>query len=50
MFKYLQRFAFLEKEENLAIDGWVKYIKTTLELLGQGDLIGNIDKVVSEEV
>ena len=42
MFKYLQRFAFIEKnryvfkafqEEDLALDGWVKYMKTKLELL-----------------
>ena len=51
MFKYLQRFAFIEKEryvsktfqqENQAIDGWVKYMKTKLELLGLGSLMGNI--------
>ena len=47
IFKYLQRFPFLEKnryvfktflEENLAIDRWVKYMKTKLELLGLGNL------------
>ena len=51
MFKYLQRFAFIEieryvsktfQQENQAIDGWVKYMKTKLELLGLGSLMGNI--------
>ena len=50
MFKYIQRLAFIEKdrnvfkafhEENLAIDEWVKYMKTKLELLGLGNLMGN---------
>ena len=59
MFKYLQRFAFIEKyryvlkafqEENLAIDGWVKYMKTKLDLLGLVNLMGNICKVICEEI
>ena len=50
MFKYIQWLAFIEKdwnvfkafhEENLAIDEWVKYMKTKLELLGLGNLMGN---------
>ena len=53
MFKYLQRFAFIEKEryvsrlfqaENQAIDGWVKDMKTKLELTG------NMYKVISGEI
>ena len=57
MFKYLQRFAFIEKnryvfkafqEEDLALDGWVKYMKTKLELLWFQ--VVNIDKVVSGEI
>ena len=59
MLKYLQRFAFIEKEryvfkdfqeENHAIDGWVKYMKTKLELLGLGNLMGNIYKVINGEI
>ena len=59
MFKYLQRFAFIEKEryvskafqeENQAIDGWVKYMKAKLELLGLGNLMGNVYKVISGEI
>ena len=59
MFKYLQRFAFIEKEryvskafqeENQTIDGWVKYIKTKLELLGLCNLMGNIYKVINGEI
>ena len=59
MFKYLQRFAFIEKEryffkafqdENQAIDGWVKYMKTKLQHLGLGNLMGNIYKVISAEI
>ena len=43
MFKYLQQFAFMQKEryvskafqeENQAINGWVNFMKTKLELLG----------------
>ena len=58
MFKYLQRFAFIEKEryvskafqeENQAIAGWVKYMKTKLEL-GLGNLMGNIYKVINGEI
>ena len=36
--------------ENLAIDGWVKYMKTKLELLGLGNLMGNIYKVITGEI
>ena len=59
MFKYLQRFAFIEKEryvskafqeENQAIDGWVKYMKTILELFWLGNLMGNICKVINGEI
>ena len=59
MFKYLQQFTFIEKdryvfkafqEENQAIDGWVKHMKTKLELLGLCNLMGNIYKVISGEV
>ena len=43
MFKYHQRFAFIEKDryvfkafqnENLALDGWVKYMRTKRKFLG----------------
>ena len=59
MFKYLQQFVFIEKEryvsktfqeEHQAIDGWVKYMKTKMELLGFGNLMGNIYKVISGEI
>ena len=59
IFKYLRRFAFIEKEryvfkafqeENQAIDGWGKYMKTKLELLGLDNLIGNIYKVINREI
>ena len=59
MFKYLQRFAFIEKdryvfkafqEENQSIDGWVKHMKTKLELLGLANLMGNIYKVINGEI
>ena len=59
IFKYLRRFAFIEKEryvfkafqeENQAIDGWVKYMKTKLELLRLDNLIGNIYKVINREI
>ena len=58
MFKYLQQFTFIEKdryvfkafqEENQAIDGWVKHMKTKLELLGLCNLMGNIYKVISDK-
>ena len=58
IFKYLQRFAFIEKEkyvpkafqeEHQAIDGWVKYMETKLKLLGLGNLTGNKYKVMSGE-
>ena len=59
MFKYLQRFVFIEKErsfsktfqeEDQAIDGWVKYMKTKLDLFGFCNLMGNIYKVISGEI
>ena len=59
MFKYLQWFAFTEKErytskafqeENQAIGGWVKYMKTKLELLGSDNLMRNIYKVINGEI
>ena len=59
IFKYLRRFAFIEKEryvfkafqeENQAIDGWVKYMKTKMELLVLGNLIENIYKVTNGEI
>ena len=59
MFKYLQRFAFIEKdryvfkafeEENLIPDGWVTIMKTKLELLGLGNLKDNIFKVLRGEI
>ena len=59
MFKYLQLFAFIEKdkyvfkafqEEKHAIDGWVKYMKTKLELLGLGNLMRNINKMINGEI
>ena len=59
MFKHLQRFAFIEKEryiskafqeENQAIDGWIKYVKTKLELLGLGNLMRNIHKAINKEI
>ena len=59
MFKYLQWFVFIEKEsyvskafqeENQAIDGWVKYMKTKLEPLRLGNLVGNIYKMISAEI
>ena len=58
MFKYLQRFAFIEKEgyvsealqeENQVTHGWVKYMKTKLELLELGNFMGNIYDVINEE-
>ena len=54
-----KRFAFIEKEryvskafqeENQAIDGWVKYMETKLELLVLGNLMGNIYKVINGEI
>ena len=57
MFKYLQRFAFIKEdiyafkafqEKNLAIDGWVNCMKTKLELLGLGNLMANIYKVMGK--
>ena len=59
MFKYLQRFAFIKEdiyafkafqEKNLAIDGWVNCMKTKLELLGLGNLMTNIYKVIRGEI
>lgn len=59
MFKYLQRFAFIQKdryvfkafeEENLIPNGWVTHLKTKLDLLGLGNLIINIFKVVSGDI
>ena len=59
IFKYIQRFAFIEKdryvfkafqEENLPIDGWIKYMKTNLEYLGLGNLMGNIYEAVSGKI
>ena len=59
MFQYLQQFAYIEKDryvfksfkkENLAIDGWVKYMKTKLEFLGLGNLLVNIYKVISGQI
>ena len=59
MFKYVQRFAFIEKdryvfkaflEEIQAMDGWVKRMKTKLELLGLGNFMLNIYKVISREI
>ena len=59
IFKYLQRFTVIVKEryvfkafqeENQAIDRWVKYMKTKLELLGLGNLMGNIYKVINGEI
>ena len=38
------------QEENLAIRDWVKYMKTKLELLGLGNVTGNIYRVVSVEI
>ena len=58
MFKYLQWFAFIEKEryvskafqeENQTIDEWVKYMTIKLELLGLGNLMENIYKGISGE-
>ena len=58
MFKYLQWFAFIEREryvskafqeENQALDEWVKYMTIKLEFLGLGNLMGNIYKVISGE-
>ena len=59
LFKYLQRFAFIEKnvqvlkvsqEENLVIDEQIKYMKTVLKFLRLGNLMRNIYKVVCEEI
>ena len=59
MFKYLQRFAFTQKdryvfktfeEESLIPNGWVAHLKTKLDLLGLGNLIINIFKVVSGDI
>ena len=59
MFKNLQQFGCIEKdicifksfqEENLAIDGRVKYMKTKLELLGLDYLMVNIYLVISGEI
>ena len=47
------RFVFKAfQEENLAIDEWVKYMKTNeyLEYLELGSFMGNIYKVVNGEI
>ena len=51
-FKYFQRFAFIEKERfsRRKSDGWVKYMKSKLEFLGLGNLVGNIYKVIKGEI
>ena len=60
MFKYLQHLHLYKKknkyvfevfeEENLITDGWVTNRKTKLEVLGLGNLIENIFKVISGDI
>ena len=59
VFKCLQRFGFIGKERyafkafqegNLVIDAWLKYMKTKLDHLGLGNLMGNIYKIISGEI
>ena len=59
MFKYLQRFPFVDKdrylykafeEDSLDKNGWVKNIKNTLDSYGQSNLIKNIFKVIQGEI
>ena len=59
MFKYLQRFIFIDKdryfykefqENNLDTAGWIRNIKNTLELHGEGNLTQNIVKKLREKL
>ena len=59
MFKYLQRFPFIDKDiclykafqgDNLDTAEWIKSIKDILKLYGQGNLIQKIFKKVGEKL
>ena len=59
MFKYLQRFFFVDKdrylnkafeEDILEPTGWARILKNIVDLHGQSDLIKNIFKVIDGEI
>ena len=58
MYKYLQRFTFIVKDrylykefqKKLVAAKWIRNIKSTLELQGQGNLFQNIFKTSEGEI